>query len=296
MIPRARERDWKAIDAADETIRCKCGRPECVVARIQPFREHISELYRTIAACHWQRILTPEWEAVLYPLQMAASIHDVQADTGYVDDTMAYAHCESVSEYENAHSIVASEYVAALSIFTFVWTAYEAAVMATEPNAFSGEAARGENGKRGRLLTEIHSNLFDEFEGISNFANAADAHCNVGGLFDERLEKVRTRYPVKDFVFAAELVREFRNHLFHGEDQAPEPEQWSEPRETRCRIYRFYDVARLALFLIQLMACIGVETEPDVAFKHDPETDEELYEKPRVVFARLHLRSGIEDV
>lgn len=287
MVPSEEKDDSGALDPADEAFRCTCGRPECVMARARPFREHIAELYRTIESCQYEGALTPEWDSILYPLQMAASIEDVHADTSYVDNSMASMFCGGAARYERAHSVVASRYVAALSIFTFVWTAYEAAVKASEPHSFRKEAAQDENGKRGRLITEKYSHLLSEFQGIQNFAMGADLYCNRGGLFDERLERVRARYPAKDLAFAAELVREFRNHLFHGEDCPPMPEESSGvPTEGRCRIYRFYGVARLALILIQLMARIAVEHGPKIVLRN-PET--QRFASPGLVLAGLHL-------
>src|SRR5208283_1203098 len=107
---------YTALDPAKETFICNCGKPTCLFSRLQPFREHIALLYRAIAACEAEDCFKQDgWRTVLYPLQMAASLEDVYADTAYVDDTQSTFYCSSVADYETARSEMASKYVAALS-------------------------------------------------------------------------------------------------------------------------------------------------------------------------------------
>jgi hypothetical protein len=282
---------YTATDPAVEMMRCTCGKPRCLAARAQPFREHIAELYRTIAACQSQGMLGHAWDAVLYPLQMAASVEDVHADTAFVDNTMAITMCRPAYEYAQAQSEVASKYVAASSVFSFVWAAYEATVRLTAPDEFTGLAKQHATGKRGRSLVEARPALFSAFSGVRGFVRAAQSYCERGGLFEARLEGVRQRYPTHDFVAAAELLREFRNHLYHGEDQPPEPEDWAITGQTKPRIYRFYAVARLALLLIQFLTRISVEDADEIEVGYDDDTGEDLYARPSEVLSRLHLKS-----
>ena len=140
-----------AIDPAIDTFVCGCGKPTCLFSRLHPFRDHIAELYRVISACETEGCFEGEsWNAVLYSLQMAASIQDVNADTGYVDNTQSVMFCSRAAEYENKKSDVACKYVAAFSIFTFLWAAYAGAVERALPNELKRLSAEGKFGERAR--------------------------------------------------------------------------------------------------------------------------------------------------
>ena len=72
---------------------------------------------------------------------------------------------------------------------------------------------------------------------------------------------VRSKYANRDLVFSAELVREFRNFIVHGEDKVPDHEAWHYGRtrgEATARVRRFYAIGRLILVLIQSFACAGL--------------------------------------
>ena len=75
---------------------------------------------------------------------------------------------------------------------------------------------------------------------------------------DERLDRLTSRFGGYDFVAAAEICREFRNFLFHGEDQVPDHEDWGSAVVSHCRLHRFYTVSRLILYLLQALAWIEI--------------------------------------
>src|SRR5215218_9104613 len=68
------------------------------------------------------------WPGVIYALQMAASLEDVFADPSYVDDSEAAFWCRPAWDSDEEDREAASKYAAALIIFNFAWTAYEAAI------------------------------------------------------------------------------------------------------------------------------------------------------------------------
>lgn len=272
-----RDLRYKAIDPATDAFQCTCGKPHCTRARLHPFRDHVAGLYRTLSRFSQSfsgRYDHEAWGRVLLGLQLAASIDDVYADTGYVEDEMVFALCETKIDYENARSEVASKYVAAASVFNFIWNAYEAAVSITEPNNLRKLLNDGRLGERGRRLFEGHPEIEKNFLGIQDLTRLAKFYCARGKLFDERLEKLSTRFPVDNFVSAAELCREFRNFIFHGEDEVPEHEDWCHPRGTStARIHRFYAISRLLLYLIQALAWLSA---PEAA---DPDDENEQITK-----------------
>jgi hypothetical protein len=127
------------------------GKPECSRNRLLPFREHIATLYRLLRDCIFDAFADPHLrEGVLFPLLLAASISDVEADTGYVEDPLVFALCEPTTDYVGAHSEMASKYVAAASIFNFLWNAYEAAVAVTATEELRGLLKDARLGERVR--------------------------------------------------------------------------------------------------------------------------------------------------
>ncbi len=260
----ARQARYIAIDPSERADKCTCGKQNCPRNRLLPFREHAASLYRLLR----DRLLDDlvisnphSWESVLFPLQIAASISDVDADTRYVEDPMVFALCEPAVDYDDARGEMASKYVAAASIFSFLWNAYEAAVAATAPKELRGLAKDGRLGERGRRLLENHSAVSSHFVGLVELIHLAIRMCEVGGRFNDRLKKVRARFSKIDLVLAAELCREFRNFLFHGEDEVPNHPDWGEVRASNARLYRFYVLGRLLLYLIQSLAWISAASD-----------------------------------
>jgi hypothetical protein len=248
---------YSALDPADISIKCTCGRDECTRAHLLPFRDHVTELFQVLSR-HMREELAVcgEWMSVLYGLRLAASLEDVEADTGYVEDPMVFALCEPAIDYENAASEMASKYVAGVIIFNFLWLAYESAVALTEPEELQRLRNEGRLGERGRRLLELRPEVSPCFPGLKDLVSLALLQCHRGGLMDQRLHRVEARFPARDLVTAAELCRQFRNFLFHGGDEVPAHEDWGDAIIARCRISRFYTVSRLLLYLIQSMAWI----------------------------------------
>lgn len=223
---------------------------------------------------------------------MAASIEDVDADTGYVEDPMVFALCEVSIDYENAQSEMASKYVAAMTIFNFLWAAYEAAVSATLPDKFKGLLKDGRLGERGRRLFEEEPDLAEHFDGLSFALSLAVNYCSKGGLFDERLSRARQRFSKLDFVFAAELCREFRNFVFHGEDEVPSHPDWGDAHESISRLRRFYAIGRLLILLIQALAWLSLPADTqEVDAADDLDWEDHILAFPRRALEQAQFES-----
>jgi hypothetical protein len=252
---------YTAIDPAKYAIVCTCGKPDCVRVRFLPFRDHIAKLHYLISRLMDEDALDSYsfgWLGVVNGLRLAASIEDIEADTGYVDDPLVFALCETTIDYENASSEMASKYVAGATIFSFCWQAYEAAVRVTATTELRGLLKEERFGERGRRLFESRLTMSPCFSGLTELLRLAIYQCEEGGLFTDRLNKVRARVSNEGFILAAEIAREFRNFLFHGEDEPPAHEEWGAAVVTHCRLCRFYTVSRLILYLIQALAWIEV--------------------------------------
>lgn len=284
---------YTALDPADEATECKCGKPGCFAANLFPFREHIARLYRAIAACEQHnRFAHDGWDRVLYPLQMAAAIDDVHADSGFVDDSDSVTYCSSAADFDAAQTEMASKYTAAASIFSFLWMGYESAVQASQPHVLKGVLKDGRLGERGRRLVDEYSELFPGITGLPIVVRFAERLCERGKLFDARLTRIRSKISERKMVFGAELAREFRNFVVHGEDEVPQHDAWDwggPLGQGTARIHRFYAVGRLLLLLIQAHASAAITTKADPIGHGTDDDGETLFVVPRELLADLHL-------
>lgn len=285
---------WKEIDQefrealspADQAFQCGCGKPDCWLGRVRPLREHLAEVYRIANLCIHEDIVSfaasnteSSWDGVAYHIQMAASLDGVKADTAYTDDSESYLYCDSVDDFENAHSESASKYMAALIVFNFLWSAYELAVKCSP-----GAGDRGKTGARARdFIGGMQVNI-QKMQLFPHLLELAIAQCRRAGDPDDseiavELKKLDVKYPKGDpdcvGLRAGEYLRMFRNHIAHGADKVPYPDDWgwmNEEANPIFKIYRFYGASRLLLLSIQLMLLASVKNPAD--FLPDYECDE----------------------
>lgn len=285
--PEGLRRRYLALDPAGHAAVCNCGKTACPLGRLLPIRRHIAVLHRLLSRLRRaldEAVDVHEWDAVLYGLQMAASISDVEADTGYVEHPQVFALCEPSIDYEHGHSEMASKYVAGLSVFSFLWVAYEAMVACTATGELR-ELLKGRLGERGRRLLEARPALGPRLEGMVEIVRNAGHICLRGGLMEERVEDAYGKYRPAP-VFAAELAREFRNHLFHGEDAVPDHPDWAYGADealSQARLARFYAVGQVLLVLIQGLAVVQLEAQGGAWVDEDGEDAVQT-------LLRLHIR------
>lgn len=295
-----------AIDAAVQAFACRCGRRECEVSRLAPFRDHVAGLYRSIALCHEAGLLPSytaadktesSWSAVTYALQMAASLNDVSVDTAFVDPMDSWSWCEPVADFENAHSEMAARYFAGAITFNFIWGAYESAIRVTARDRW----ARAATAVRGAKLAALLATQAEAIPIFPRLTRGAQRYCVSGGGLNGELSKLSARFPtVGSAESAAELARVFRNHLAHGGDAVPIPDTvLSGSYDAEARVYRLFAVARVLLMLVQLFASTAL-TDSQWLPTDDGDDDEEGDDlsdsaRPRStaveILTSVHLRS-----
>jgi hypothetical protein len=145
-----------------------------------------------------------------------------------------FAFCESTIDFEQANSEMASKYVAGATILGFCWHAYESAVAVTAPTKIVKLLKEERLGERGRRSFEARPGLSAHFPGLREILRLSMHQCEHGGLFTERLNRLKAKFPTKDLILAAELSREFRNFQFHGEDRPPAHEDWNSAVVSHC--------------------------------------------------------------
>lgn len=217
--------------------------------------EHTARLWRVIA----RDIDVPEsplvnrnWDAVCTPLQFAASISGISADTSYVDDTDSVLYCSSAADYDDAQSKLISVYVEELTKFVWVWMALEMTIdilCTSSRHDRIGHAVKfvEERGARIRFFglceaeQEMHAKapnvVLDKFR------------CDVS----KRIKKPDQEAPKDLFFFY--LCRAARNYLVHGNADMPIANDWDKnttdwyERNDKVVWVRF--LARLVLFGLQ---------------------------------------------
>ena len=173
-----------------------------------------------------------------------------------------------------------------------MWTAYEAAVRLTHPDHLKALLKEERFGERGRRLFEEHSGDFPQIVGVKSVAHLAELRCERGNLFDDRLSRIRARFSNREMIFSAELTREFRDFIVHGEDEVPHHEAWHFGRaagEATARIRRFYAIGRLLLILIQALAAAAVSEHFHSIRWGAGDDFERPVRDPKAVLMGLHL-------
>lgn len=275
---------YTAIDPATKLFTCSCGKPDCNIASFRPLRDHIADLVRVIlSAGHEGQLPGAEgayeaWPGVCYPLQMAASITDVFADPSVTDDSEAWAWCSPAWESDEDDREQASKYVAGLTVFNFVWMAYEDAIRETKITLNTKDKLPVQARKH---FTNFHDRTEDM--PLLAFSYRLARHCCLQDeVLTDDICKIEQQYQLKGAAAAAELVRLFRNYIVHGSDPIPIyhlPGVWA--------FARFYAMSRLLLLLIQSLIRLQL-VHPDKRIPMS-RTYDQITEPAETIFRNLHL-------
>ena len=219
-------------------------------------REHAVRLWRLIAHNLRPDDVEPSgqaWDVVLGPLHVATSISEVVADTAYVDENDSIMYCEPAAELEDARSALISRYVEDLTVFVWVWIAFEKAI---------DILCRRSNDRIGDAVHYIKDRVASfEFVGLRDVE--CKAYDMVRHLIEGKVQKNAATL-VKSGQWLSErhllfiyIVREARNSFVHGDVHEIEPEDWGEFSTYRVENDRNIVAVRLltqlSLFALQLL-------------------------------------------
>ncbi|HYC06246.1 MAG TPA: hypothetical protein VED40_23360 [Azospirillaceae bacterium] len=236
---------YRAIDPAMRYVRCGCGQANCWVTGLLPLRHHLAALFQAIVALgfaerfSWISRHEDPWPGVTYALQMAGGIQDVICNPSLVHDSDDALYCETVAHYEDESQELASKYTAALIIFNFAWSAYEAAI---ETSA-RGETVKETLPVHARRLFQAEGDRASQIRALDQSYNYARHMCERQALLKDQFARTITKHGLTGPAAAAEMVRVFRNYIVHGDDPLP--------ADSVLPCYRFYAVTRVVLLLIQ---------------------------------------------
>ena len=174
--------------------------------------------------------VTFEWTDAAEWLDLAAGVQRVDVLTGVFDECLVY--CESALEYEDARSECLSMLVGQLTMFIFVWGAFETVGNMIEPPSIPPTLRKhGENSLVDRLICLIHS------------SKPLPAYSRTFGCLNKIIDRVphyqrfRRVAPMPAFIGSSgegiDFVRRIRNQFAHGAAKLPEPNDWGEDAETK---------------------------------------------------------------
>ncbi|WP_423605450.1 hypothetical protein [Sphingomonas sp. MS122] len=187
------------------------------------------------------------WSAVSENLHLAASLHNLEADTDLTGNNYM---CRTAAEYDEALSTLSERHLAGIIVFNLCWSAYEGGVELAS-GLVRGHQPKGALGRD--ILRSRHGDAHFPYLRQCLFAS-------MNFIQPGKFEMPETRAMIRDgklAAVAAELLRSFRNDVAHGSLPRPEPEDWGEMSKYRVdddpAILKFHHHVRLLLVLIQIM-------------------------------------------
>lgn len=249
-------------------------------------RSHAASLARAIYACQDAGALTDtesnSWSSVLFPLEMACGIENVQADPTAAYDNDSWM-CGTAWDADERRREAASKYTAGLAIFNFVWAAYEAAIVARCANP-----GREKIPVLGRTFFKSCPRREAEILGFYSYLELAKTCCRKEPSLWQEIDTSLKRYSLSGAAAAAELARIFRNHVFHGRDNYP----WGDGGD-HWSYFRFYGVSMLCMALTQMLATDALNGNvQDCNIYNDGEF---VTYEPRRLLLRAHLKDAAVD-
>jgi hypothetical protein len=134
---------------------------------------------------------------------MAASLEDVFADPSYVDDSEAAFWCRPAWESDEEDREAASKYAAALIIFNFAWTAYEAAIEISANGVYPKDKVP----VRARRLFQAEPELSAGVEVFDVSYKVARQICIRLPSIASSIQDIEKKYALSGAAAAAELGR-----------------------------------------------------------------------------------------
>lgn len=217
------------------------------------------------------------WMTAAEWLDLAAGVDSVTLYTAAFDDCLHY--CQSVLDYEDARSEILSKLVTQLTVFNFVWSAFE-----TTAKLLDLPRARGADGIVNRAITFLKSE------------QPIPAYRNVLDLLGRTIEATNAFHippRIPDFLgfsgLGLDAVRHLRNTFAHGTARLPEPPEWGGEPYRRIQLVRLS--TRILLLTIQMLLGKYLrEHECVVAWPHDAGTEGDASAASQI----LHLKDGSE--
>lgn len=154
-------------------------------------------------------------------LNMAAGVSKVEVDTARYDDPVML--CGTAAGYEDARSELYSRLAAELTVFMFVWGAFETVARIVGPPSIPpDQRTNGANGLVDRVLFQLRDFAqFDEYNQVLQELSLLVSR-------DPNYTRLARQEPMPPHIGASgaglDLVRRVRNRFAHGSSNLPMPD------------------------------------------------------------------------
>jgi hypothetical protein len=188
------------------------------------------------------------WDQPAQWLELAASIVNVDVLTGQ-SDTSLYM-CESALDYENDRSALLTQFVTSLTIFTYVWGAFESVAKIMSPPSIPKHLRReGNDSLTARVVYALASVQTDGvyFCALANLRYRLLRHQEYNSCIPSNLGPVANATAGEGI----DLVRVIRNKFAHGAASLPQRDDWIGEDSLDNQLVRFS--CRIVLLTIQAM-------------------------------------------
>lgn len=185
-------------------------------------------------------------------LNMAAGVSKVEVDTARYDESVMW--CSTAADYEDARSELFSQVAAQMTVFMFVWGAFETVARIVGPSSIPPEErTNGANGLVDRVLFQLRSFVpFEEYNQVVQELSSL-----VSG--DPSYVRLTRQGPVPPHIgvsgIGLDVVRRIRNKFAHGSSNLPMPESTSQGWCGKSSDFpRLISISsRIVLFTIQML-------------------------------------------
>lgn len=196
--------------------------------------------------------VTFEWPDAAEWLDLAAGIQQVEVVTGAFDLSLMY--CESALDYENARSDCLSMLATHITMFTFVWGAFEIIGNLIQPASIPPALRQnGENSLVDRLICLLRSE-----PPLMSYSKSFACLQNIVS-HEPHYSRFLRKPPLPTFFGPAgegiDFVRRIRNQFAHGAAKFPQPHEWGEDAKIRPSAAQSIvaHCTLIALFTIQML-------------------------------------------
>ena len=195
----------------------------------------------------------PWWPGTANLLYPAACLSGLETDASVADLYGAWAYCAPAAAYDERQSLMLDDYMSALARYHFVWNAYEWA----RGRCAAGRLMTGKNASQRKTLASMV--LATQLELVDRIYIACLPLAQENKTIRNRLNNIKGEE--LGVGKAAVLAGTFRNYLFHGHEEPPEPDDWDVRFQkapdgagaVSLKSYRMVSLTRLTLHLVQTL-------------------------------------------
>lgn len=186
------------------------------------------------------------WSHAAALLKLAGSLISIELDTARFDDSVVW--CETASDYHRAHSELLALLVREISLFNFIWGAFETTAKIIKPPYIP---------KSSSLIDAACNYLKNQYDSKSKIQYYEEAVFDLRDILSKDINYGVTPvdFKLNNYVgfssVGLHIVRKIRNKFAHGILNIPEPEGWV--GQSPSEVALFNASSRIILLTIQML-------------------------------------------